>query len=251
MSTYTIGEVAERSGFTASALRYYEGIGLVPPATRTDAGYRLYDDRTLARLAFIGRAKQLGCSLEEIGDLVGVWDGDRCQPVQRRFHELLTTKIADTERQLSDVAAFTSQLRDAARQLSGPPIDGPCGAGCACLGEAAEPAGKAPGALAEGSKPEVPIACTLEGAAVSERVADWQSILGLATHRYETAAGRWRIEFGAGVSLPVLAALVAAERDCCAFLSFAMTVDHRGVGLEVAAPDGADELVVSLFGPRT
>ena len=53
VSTYTIGEVAERSGFSASALRYYEDIGLVPPAGRSDAGYRLYDDITLTRLAFV------------------------------------------------------------------------------------------------------------------------------------------------------------------------------------------------------
>jgi hypothetical protein len=51
VTTYTIGKVADRTGFTASALRYYEGIGLVVPATRTDAGYRLYDEMTLSRLA--------------------------------------------------------------------------------------------------------------------------------------------------------------------------------------------------------
>ena len=72
MSTYTIGEVADRSGFSASALRYYEEIGLVRAGAPHRAGYRLYDDHTLARLAFIARAKQLGCSLEEITDLVGV-----------------------------------------------------------------------------------------------------------------------------------------------------------------------------------
>src|SRR4029079_4289209 len=82
VGTYTIGEAAERSGFSASALRYYEGIGLVQPSNRTDAGYRLYDDRALGRLAFIGRAKQLGCTLEEIIDLVSIWDGERCGPVQ-------------------------------------------------------------------------------------------------------------------------------------------------------------------------
>jgi DNA-binding transcriptional MerR regulator len=54
--TYTIGEVAERTGFSASALRYYEDIGLVTPAARSDAGYRLYDDRVLSRLAFVARA---------------------------------------------------------------------------------------------------------------------------------------------------------------------------------------------------
>jgi DNA-binding transcriptional MerR regulator len=133
VTTYTIGEVADRTGFTASALRYYEGIGLVVPATRTDAGYRLYDDMTLSRLAFIGRAKQLGCSLEEITDLVGIWDGERCGPVQKRFHDLVTTKLADAERQIAELTALTAQLRHAAAQLAGPAVDGPCSEDCACV----------------------------------------------------------------------------------------------------------------------
>jgi DNA-binding transcriptional MerR regulator len=103
MSTYTISQAADRSGFSASALRFYEGIGLVEPATRTDAGYRIYDDRSLARLAFIARAKHLGCSLEEITDLVAIWDGDRCGPVQRRFHELVSAKLLEAERQIAEL----------------------------------------------------------------------------------------------------------------------------------------------------
>jgi DNA-binding transcriptional MerR regulator len=133
VSTYTIGQVSEQSGFTASALRYYEGVGLVAPAGRTDAGYRLYDDATLARLAFIARAKQLGCSLEEIADLVTIWDGNRCGPVQLRFHELVSGKIAETERQIAELTAFGDQLRHAAAQLAGPATDGPCDETCACL----------------------------------------------------------------------------------------------------------------------
>jgi MerR family transcriptional regulator, copper efflux regulator len=132
VSTYSIGETAERSGFSASALRYYEGIGLVSPATRTGAGYRRYDDDALSRLAFIARAKQLGCTLEEITDLVGIWDGERCGPVQRRFHDLVTTKLADAQRRIDELTALTEQLRHAAAQLAGPAVDGPCTAGCAC-----------------------------------------------------------------------------------------------------------------------
>jgi MerR family copper efflux transcriptional regulator len=132
-STYTIGQVAERSGFTASALRYYEGIGLVEPSTRTGAGYRVYDDGSLARLAFIARAKQLGCSLEEITDLVDIWDGERCGPVQRRFHDLVTDKLADTERQIAELTVLRNELQYAAGQLDAPPVDGPCSAECACL----------------------------------------------------------------------------------------------------------------------
>ena len=132
VGTYTIGEVAQRSGFRASALRYYEGIGLVEPATRTDAGYRLYDDRTLTRLRFITRAKQLGCSLDEIVDLVGIWDGERCGPVQRRFHELVTDKLAETQRRIAELSALRDQLREAAARLTGPAVDGPCDERCAC-----------------------------------------------------------------------------------------------------------------------
>jgi DNA-binding transcriptional MerR regulator len=125
--------VADRSGFSASALRFYEGIGLVEPTTRTDAGYRIYDDRSLARLAFIARAKQLGCSLDEITDLVAIWDGDRCGPVQRRFHDLVSAKLIEAQRQIAELTALTDQLHAAAAQLSGPAIDGPCDDSCACI----------------------------------------------------------------------------------------------------------------------
>jgi DNA-binding transcriptional MerR regulator len=105
MGTYTIGEVSARSGFPATTLRYYEDIGLVVPAARTAAGYRIYDDGALDRLAFVARAKQAGCTLEEVADLVELWDGGRCGPVQRR---------------------------EAATRLEGPAVDGPCDAACAC-----------------------------------------------------------------------------------------------------------------------
>jgi DNA-binding transcriptional MerR regulator len=229
VSTYTIGEIADRTGFTASALRYYEGIGLVVPAGRSDAGYRLYDDHALARLAFINRAKHLGCSLQEITDLMGIWDGERCGPVQRRFHELVTTKIADAQRQIGDLAAFTAQLQGTAKQLSGEPLDGPCGDDCACLGEPA-------------------IACTLGPGSVPDRLSEWQGVLEHATARTSSAEGALRIAFDGEIAIDDLARLVAAEHACCAFLSFAITVDARGVALEVRAPEGANDVVGALFG---
>jgi DNA-binding transcriptional MerR regulator len=131
--TYTISEAAERSGFSASALRYYEGIGLVEPAVRTPAGYRLYDDDTLTRLGFVARAKHLGCSLDEIADLLDIWEDQRCEPVQKRFHDLVTAKLAAAERQIAELTALNAQLRDVAAHLARPPVDGPCDAGCACL----------------------------------------------------------------------------------------------------------------------
>ena len=133
MGTYTIGQTAERSGFSASTLRYYEGIGLVAPTDRTSSGYRLYDDAALARLAFIARAKRLGCSLEDIADLVGVWDGEACGPVQKRLHDLVTDKLLEAERQIAELTSFRDQLRSAATNLTGPAPDGPCSGTCACM----------------------------------------------------------------------------------------------------------------------
>jgi MerR family transcriptional regulator, copper efflux regulator len=134
-ATLTIGEVAERSGFAASTLRYYEELGLVTPVSRTQAGYRCYDDRALDRLAFIARAKQLGCTLEEIAELAGVWGTERCGPVQRRIHELLTAKLHETERRIAELEALAMELQTVAAKLAaaGPPPDGPCSDACACL----------------------------------------------------------------------------------------------------------------------
>lgn len=103
------------------------------PEARTAAGYRLYDERALERLAFIAHAKQLGCTLEEITDLVVIWDGDECAPVQRRFHELVTAKLAETEQRIAALKAFSDQLQVAAARLTEPPVDGPCDEHCACL----------------------------------------------------------------------------------------------------------------------
>jgi DNA-binding transcriptional MerR regulator len=248
VSSYTIGEVADRTGFTASALRYYEGIGLVAPARRTGAGYRIYDDQTLARLAFIGRAKQLGCSLEEITDLVAIWDGDRCGPVQRRFHALVTDKIRDATSQITELTAFCAQLEAAASQLSGDPVDGPCRDDCACVSDPSTTTSPSL-PVAPGNAPsDPPIACTLELAAMPDRMADWQAVLDHARSRSTAPDGTLRIELDDALDLGELTRLVAAEQSCCAFFSFAIIVDHRGLALQVGVPAGAEAIVASLFG---
>lgn len=104
-----------------------------------NAGYRLYDDRSLAKLAFIARAKQLGCSLDEITDLVVAWDGDRCEPVQESLRIVVEVKIAETQDQIVEMVAFTIQLRDAAAVLNRHAPDGPCDADCGCTERASSP----------------------------------------------------------------------------------------------------------------
>lgn len=61
----TVGEVAQRSGFAASALRYYEDVGLIV-AARTEGGQRRYERGVLRRLAFIAAARHVGLTLDEI-----------------------------------------------------------------------------------------------------------------------------------------------------------------------------------------
>ncbi len=100
MKGLKIKEVAGASGFTAATLRYYEQIGILPTSTRTPAGYRTYDDRTLDRLAFIARAKQLGCTLEEITRLTTAWEGGQCGPIQDQLRDLVAGKIHAAQTQI-------------------------------------------------------------------------------------------------------------------------------------------------------
>ena len=191
--------------------------------------------------------KQLGCSLDEITDLVSVWDGDRCGSVQRRFHELITDKLRAARRQVVELSVFAAQLQTAAEQLSGEPIDGPCSEGCACVTAFNRVVERSPVTLVAGPL-DGPIACTLAPGAMTNRLAEWSPVLGRVQGRVATADGGLRLEFGDNVDLGELGRIVAAEQHCCGFFSFAITVDQRGSALEVRAPDGATEIVAELFG---
>jgi MerR family transcriptional regulator, copper efflux regulator len=246
MSTYTIGQVAERTGFSTSTLRFYEQHGLLEPTGRTDAGYRLYDDTSLARLGFIDRAKQLGCTLEEIADLAELSQADDCGPVQARLHELVTAKIADAQRRSSELVAFTAQLQTAAAHLGSDPVDGPCRDGCACLSDAPTSNELVPVVLGERVDPA--IACTLPAGEMPDRIDDWQAVLAYVNRRDRTTDGGLRLTLDQEVALDQVTRLAAAEQGCCAFFAFAITVDHRGIALEVRAPDEAAEIVTAVFG---
>lgn len=129
---YRIAEVADRTGFSTPTLRYYEEIGLLPPAERTPSGYRVYDDRAVDRLRFVARAKQLGCTLEEIADLADAWDNDDCAPVKHRLRGLVAEKLAEVEDRLAELRALRTDLRSAAEVLQSAPLDGPCNETCGC-----------------------------------------------------------------------------------------------------------------------
>ncbi len=252
-TVYRIKDVAERSGFSAATLRYYEEIGLLPASARTPSGYRTYDDHTLDRLAFIARAKQLGCSLDEIADLTTAWDGGTCGPVQDRLRIAVADKLAAAQQQIVELMTLTSELRLAAAALEAHRPDGACDETCGCISDPTSEIVPATQAITLGDKPArvaaqpVPIACTLGSDATTGRIDDWNRLLGHVAVR-ESIDDGVRAVFDHSVPLDDLIRLTAAEHDCCRFLSFAITVDSRGVALEVIAPSDALPMVLSLFG---
>lgn len=246
-STYQIAEVARRSGFPASTLRYYEDVGLVPAAGRTDAGYRVYNDRSLAKLAFIARAKQLGCTLDEIADLLTAWEGERCEQVQARLRALVESKIGETQVRIGEMAAFAAQLHEAAATLGGHTPDGPCDDHCGCT---TTTAAAGPTVIALSGRPSVdepPIACTLGADDLAGRLEAWHDALEPVVERAPIDHGV-RLILAPGTSLAPIIDLMAAEHDCCRFFRFKLTVDTRGVALEVTAPEDAHDLVQAIFG---
>ena len=93
-----------------------------------------------------------------------------------------------------------------------------------------------------------PIACSLDAAAVPGRLEAWRVTLTGCGPVTRPEAGMWRVQVDTCADVPALAALVVAEQACCPFLSFALTVDDRGIGLEVRAPEDAEPVVDALLG---
>ena len=107
----TVTQLARRCGLSRTALLYYESIGLLKAAHRTDSGYRVYGGDDLHTLAFIKRSRDLGFSLEEVGKLLTLWqDRQRAsadvKALARQHIEALNQKIMEL-----------GQLRDTLQDL--------------------------------------------------------------------------------------------------------------------------------------
>lgn len=103
-----IGEAAGASGVSAKMIRHYEGIGLLPVASRTESGYRQYDDNEVHTLRFIRHSRDLGFSLAEIAELVGLWQNRR-RP-SRQVKALAQHHIEELDRKAQELLAMKSTL---------------------------------------------------------------------------------------------------------------------------------------------
>ncbi|WP_127903819.1 Cu(I)-responsive transcriptional regulator [Solirhodobacter olei] len=107
-----IAEVARRSGLPPKTIRYYEEIGLIRPA-RSGNGYRAFAEADLHKLAFLGRARSLGFSIEECRTLLALWE-DRARAsadvkrIARQHLSAIDAKIAELEGMRATLANLVS-----------------------------------------------------------------------------------------------------------------------------------------------
>ena len=113
-----IGELAEATGATTKALRFYERAGLLPAPERTPAGYRDYSRDTVARLEFIRRSQSAGLTLAQIREILDIRDAGQapCHHVQQLLHD----RLAGIDGQIADLIALratVAALRDRANTV--------------------------------------------------------------------------------------------------------------------------------------
>lgn len=107
-----IGQAASASGVSAKMIRYYESIALIPAGRRTDAGYRIYGENDLHTLRFVKRARLLGFSLDQIRDLLSLW-----QNKERASADVKTIAQSHVA-QLNQRIAELTEMRDTLQTLA-------------------------------------------------------------------------------------------------------------------------------------
>lgn len=114
---HNIGEAAALSGVSSKMIRHYESIGLIPAASRTFAGYRLYTDSDIHRLRFIKRSRNLGFPIKQIEALLGLWTNDARASAEVK--KLAQSHIDDLESRIGEMQAMQRTLSELARRCQG------------------------------------------------------------------------------------------------------------------------------------
>lgn len=112
-----IGEASAQSGISERMIRHYEKIGLIAPAARRDSGYRDYDPRDVHSLSFIGRARDLGFGIEEIRQLLALWQ-DRSRS-SADVKALALARAAELKRKARELDAMRRTLERLASDCHG------------------------------------------------------------------------------------------------------------------------------------
>ena len=112
-----IGQAAKASGVSAKMIRHYEEVGLIPAPNRTEAGYRQYSDSEVHTFQFIRRSRDLGFSILQIGELLGLWQ-DRKRP-SRQVKALAEAHIKELDAKAQELLAMKVTLEHLARCCHG------------------------------------------------------------------------------------------------------------------------------------
>jgi MerR family copper efflux transcriptional regulator len=114
---YNIGQAAVATGVSAKMIRHYESIGLLRSTARTAGNYRVYGDNELHTLRFIQRARSLGFSMKQIGELLSLWQNrTRRSEVVRR---VALEHVASLERKALELQSMASTLKHLAHACHG------------------------------------------------------------------------------------------------------------------------------------
>lgn len=117
MQAMNIGQAAGASGVSAKMIRHYEAIGLIPPAGRTASGYRIYSDKDVHILSFIRQARNLGFSIEQIRELLNLWQNKR--RTSRKVKELAMRHIGELDERICELQAIRQALSHLAQYCQG------------------------------------------------------------------------------------------------------------------------------------
>ena len=111
------GALAREAGVNIETIRYYEKVRLMPEPYRTGNGYRVYDEADLKRLSFIRRCRELGFSLDEVRDLLGLVDGGDYTCAEVR--DLSIVRLGDVRQKIRDLRKMERTLKEMVSQCDG------------------------------------------------------------------------------------------------------------------------------------
>ena len=112
-----IGQAAGETGVSAKMIRYYESIALLKPSARSDAGYRIYTPQDLHALHFIKRSRNLGFSLEQIRELLSLWQND--QRASADVKRIALAHVADLNQRIAELSDMRNTLNQLASSCHG------------------------------------------------------------------------------------------------------------------------------------